>query len=177
LGASVVDEFGKPVAGAPVSFFLPTGTEVGAAQTDSSGNALLSVIVSLPAGVYPVRATYGGSGLYEGNIGLGSYTVTQMASSMAYTGALKGGPNKTVTLSAGLVDALNRPLAGKVVVFTLGTQQVQATTDATGLASSPLKLAQKNGKYLLTATWSPSGADATMWTGSSVSTTFAIQSK
>jgi hypothetical protein len=97
-----------------------------------------------------------------------------MASSLAYTGALTGGANKNVNLSAKLVDAQNRPLAGKLVVFQLGVQQISATTAATGIASATLKLTQKNGQYPLTATWTPSGGDDAKWTGSTASATFSI---
>ena len=50
-------------------------------------------------------------------------------------------------------------------------------TDASGVATTNLKLNQKNGKYLLTATWTPLGADAPRYLGSAASTTFSLQSK
>ena len=46
----------------------------------------------------------------------------------------------------------------------------------TSLSKSP-KLTQKNGKYPLTATWIPAGADAAHYTGSAASATFSLQSK
>jgi hypothetical protein len=100
-----------------------------------------------------------------------------MATSVAYTGALSGGPNKSVTLSATLADALGHRLAGKVVVFQLGSQQAQATTDPNGVASTSLKLTQKNGKYPLTTTYAPAGADAGFWAGSAAATSFSLQAK
>ena len=76
-----------------------------------------------------------------------------------------------------LKDATGTALAGRTIVFQLGTQVVSATTDASGVASTSLKLSQKNGKYPLTATWTPSGVDATDYVGSASSVTFSLQSK
>jgi hypothetical protein len=96
---------------------------------------------------------------------------------MTYTGALTGGPNKTVTLSAVLKDATGKALAGKLVVFQLGTQSASATTNGSGVVSTFLTLKQKNGKYPLTATWVPSGADADHYLGSASSVSFNLQSR
>ena len=73
--------------------------------------------------------------------------------------------------------AYEEDVAGKVVVFKLGTQQAQATTNATGVAATTLKLTQKNGQYLLTATWTPVAGDDTRWTGASTSATFTVGGK
>ena len=179
LTGSIVDEYGSPVVGGTVEFALD-GVGVGSAQTNASGNASRTVDVSLPAGSYLVSAGYAGSSHYEAGVATESFSVTRMATSMQYTGPLRGAPNKVVTLSAMLTDALGRPLNNKTVVFRLGTQTVSAVTGASGvpgLASAPLKLTQKNGSKLLTATFSPAGADSDRWTGSSASVTFSLQAK
>src|SRR2546423_8642258 len=44
---------------------------------------------------------------------------------------------------------LFRSLAGRQVDFRLGTQSASAVTDANGVASTGLKLKQKNGAYTL----------------------------
>src|SRR5213075_2698827 len=98
-------------------------------------------------------------------------------SAIVYTGALNGGPNKIVALSATLTDGLGRALAGKTIVFNLGTQSASAVTDANGNAATGLKLTLKNGKYPLTATWSPAGTDTARWVGSSAATTFTAGAK
>ena len=59
----------------------------------------------------------------------------QKATTVTYTGALNGGPNKTVGLSAILADASGTRLAGRTIAFQLGTQSVSAVTDASGVAS------------------------------------------
>jgi PKD repeat protein len=173
LMGSVVDEFGQPVVGATLAFELG-GASAGSAQTNATGNAARTIEVPLPAGSYGVAVGYAGSGLYDGGNTLEQFAVVQMASSIAYTGSLTGGANKTINLSAKLVDAQNRALAGKLVVFKLGTQQTSATTNASGVATTSLKLDQKNGKYPLTATWTPVPGDDAKWIGTQTSTTFTI---
>jgi hypothetical protein len=113
----------------------------------------------------------------KGATGSGSYTEVQKAASVSYAGALSGGPNKTVTLSAVLKDATGLPLTNKTITFVLGSQPVSAQTGSTGVATTSLKLTQKNGKYSLTATFTPTGGDTNLYTGNSASATFALQSK
>ena len=96
---------------------------------------------------------------------------------MSYTGALSGGPNKTVTLSAVLMDATGLPLSNKTITFVLGSQTVSVQTGSTGVATTSLKLSQKNGRYSLTATFTPTGGDTNLYTASSTSATFALQVK
>jgi hypothetical protein len=179
LTGAIVDEYGQPVVGGTIAFTLG-GVAVGSAQTNGAGTAGRNVIVGLPAGSYLVSAAFAGNTLYEGGLASESFDVERMATSIQYSGPLKGAPNKTVTLSASLRDGLGQPLDGKTVVFRIGTQTVSAVTGAggvPGLASAPLKLSQKNGQYLLTATWTPAGGDGSRWTGSSASATFSLQSK
>jgi hypothetical protein len=179
LKASVTDEIGAPVTAALVTFGL-AGAPVGSAQTDGAGSAQREVDVMVPAGAYSVTAVYAGSPLYDGNLAGAAFSVSPMSTTLMYTGATSGAPNKTVTLSAYLADALGRPLDGKVVVFTLGVQQAQGTTGAggaSGVAATSLKLAQKNGKYALTSAWTPAGADAAKWTGAATVVPFSLQAK
>ena len=103
-------------------------------------------------------ASFAGDSLYVGDAGAGSIAIARKGSMTTYTGALKGGPNKTITLSATLVDATGTSLAGRTIEFALGAETASAMTDANGIATT-VKLAQKNGAYPITATWTPSGAD------------------
>jgi hypothetical protein len=97
----------------------------------------------------------------------------------SYTGATTGGPNKSVELSAVVKDATGKPLAGKVVAFQLGTQSATATTNSSGIATTSLKLAQKNGTYTVSATYDPAanGTDGSFYLGSSQAVTFELQAK
>ncbi len=173
LGGSIVDELGQPVVGGTLSFQL-NGAAAGSAQTNANGNAASVQAITLPAGAYPISATYAGSAFYVGGSASSTFTVTAMPTVIQYTGSTSGGPNKTVALSAKLTDVFNRAVAGKTVVFVLGSQQASATTNAQGVASTKLVLNQHNGSYSLTSSWTPAGVDATEWTGTSTSTTFVV---
>jgi hypothetical protein len=80
-------------------------------------------------------------------------------------------------LSAALVDATGTSLAGRTIEFALGAQTASAVTDTNGIATTSLKLAQKNGAYPITATWTPTGADANRYLASADSDTFKLQVK
>lgn len=176
LSASLVDEFGLPVSGRTLSFSAGGGA-VGSSVSDANGLAQLAFTPELPAGTYPIGASFAGDSLYLAASGSSSTTIVAKATSLTYTGALSGGPNKTVTLSAVLVDATGRPLADRTVLFSLGSQHASATTGATGIASVQLKLAQKNGTYPLTATWTSNGSDIGRYVGSGASATFKLQAR
>ena len=153
LTASLVDEFGVPVNGAPVQFSID-GAPVGTASTNASGHASLGYTVPLLAGAHTVSAAYAGSALFAADgSGDESFSVAADASVLTYTGGLKGAPNKDTAVSAKLTDSLGRPLAGKVVTFAIGSQSVSATTNASGVAATTIKLTQKPGFYPLTASW------------------------
>lgn len=101
-----------------------------------------------------------------------SVVVAQRATTTTYTGPNKSTPSKNVTLSATVLDDHGQPVAGRTVSFTLGTQSITATTDASGVASATIKLDQKHGTYTATATFAPPATDK--YTGSTNSQTFTI---
>ena len=177
LSGSLVDELGSAVPGRTIVFAISTEAG-GSAATNSAGIASTTHLLGLGAGSYSASATFAGDSLYNAAASsAAAYTVNKKPTSVTYTGALNGGPNKTVTLSAILVDSQNNPLAGRVIAFQLGSQSASATTNASGVAATTLKLNQKNASYPLTATFTPAGADANLYLGSVASATFKIQVK
>jgi hypothetical protein len=170
LSASVVDEYGAPVAGRSVSFVVG-GQSAGSALTNGAGTAAKSVVVSVAPGTGSVSADFAGDALYTASGTSTPYTVGAKATAVAYTGALKSQPNKSVSLSATLKDAAGKALSGKTVVFKLGTQTVSGTTLANGVATATLKLTQKNATYSLTATFT---GDGIQYGSSAAATTFKI---
>ena len=177
LSGSLVDELGHAVPGRTIAFLI--GAEAGgSAATNSSGIASTTHLLGLGAGSYLASATFAGDSLYNaGASSAAAYTVNKKPTAVTYTGALTGGPNKIITLSAILKDSQNNPLAGRVIAFQLGSQSASATTNASGVAATTLKLTQKNGTYTLTATFTPVGADANLYLGSAASATFKLQAK
>jgi PKD repeat protein len=177
LTASLTDAFGSPVASRLVSFSV-NGQAVGSATTDANGVAVLQHSPQLPAGAYGVVATFAGDSKYDaGTSAAAPMTVAKKATSLTYTGALTGSPNKVITLSASLLDGTGTPLAGRSINFTLGTQSASATTDANGVAATTIKLTQKNGTYTVSASFAPAGDDASRYLGSGASATFKLQAK
>ena len=182
--AALVDEFGVAVNGRTIGFTV-AGASVGTSETNSSGIAQLAWTPLIDAGTYPADATFAGDALYKSTTGgsgapvsgSGSVVIARKATSIAYTGAKTGAPNKTVTLSAVLTDATGKAIGGRTVVFVIGSQTVSAKTNDAGIAATSLKLTQKNGTYPLTATWTPAGADAARYVGSAASATFKLQAK
>lgn len=182
LNAALNDEFGSPVQGRNVTFQIVNlalvATPAGSASTNTSGIARRAFTPLLDAGDYVATAGFSGDSLYNAAPdSSATYSVGVKGTTVTYTGALSGGPNKIVTLSAVLADATGLPLSGRTITFKLGTQTVSATSAAGGVATSSLKLTQKNAKYPLTATYTPSGADANHYAGSSASATFSLQAK
>jgi PKD repeat protein len=172
--ASLEDEFGSPINNAPVVFSVD-GSPVGTAMTNASGHASLDYVVTKTAGSHTVSAAYAGSALFDadasGNL---PFVVSPMASKITYTGGLKGAPNKATSVSAKVVDALGRPLAGYVVTFVIGSQQTTATTNSSGVAATTIVLNQKPGFYPLTASWP---GDSGKYLGDSTSAQFSLNKK
>jgi len=174
LTADLTDEFGAPVANAPVVFSVD-GSPVGTATTNAAGHASLAYVVGVTAGSHSVSASYAGSALYDAAaVGAQPFAVSAMPSEITYTGGLSGAPNKFTTLSAKVVDDLGRPLGGYVVTFVVGSQSITATTNSSGVASTQLKLNQKPGFYPLTASWS---GDPGKYVGDSTSAQFSLNKK
>jgi hypothetical protein len=174
LTASLEDEFGKPVNNAPVVFNVD-GNPVGTASTNASGNAGLDYVVTDTAAAHSVSASYAGSTLFAADATANApFVVSPMASKITYTGGLKGAPNKAAAVSAKVVDALGRPLAGHTVTFVIGSQSKTAATDANGVAATTITLVQKPGYYPLTASWP---GDPGKYLGNSTSAQFSLNKK
>ncbi len=176
LTASLTDEFGQPVAGRTVTF------QVGAdplltATTNGSGVASVQYTPSVSAGVHQVAVTFAGDALYSGASASGSFTAGAKPTQVVYTGALTGGPNKVITLSASLTDATGTPLAGRTITFQLGSQSATSVTNANGQATTSLKLSQKNGTYTVITTFTATGSDVGQLLGSGDADTFKLQAK
>ena len=180
LTASLTDEFGQAVAGRSVSFTV-NGAAAGSSATDGGGSVFVGFTPALVAGLYGTGVSFVGDTLYNPASAAGSISIVKKATSVTYTGAISGGPNKIVTLSAVLRDATGKALSGRSITFQLGTQSVTTTTGLTGVATTTLKLTQKNATYSLTATYTPANTgtpiDAGAYVGSSSSGSFSIGGK
>ncbi len=173
LSASLVDEFGQTVNGRSVGFSV-NGEYAGVAMTGSNGVAVRGHQVTQMAGMFEVLAVFDGDALYGPSDATDEVLVVKKSTTLVYTGAVQGGPNKTIPLSAVLKDSEGKPLAGRTVTFTLSTQTATAVTDANGVAATTLTLSQKNGTYTLLTSWAPVAADLDRYVPASDVDTFAV---
>lgn len=156
LSASLVDEYGSAVPGRSVAFVVG-GQSAGAALTNGGGSAAKSVVLAVAPGDGNVSAAFAGDARYELASTSTPYGIVAKGTTTSYTGALKSQPNKVVSLSAILKDTAGKPLSGVTVVFKLGSQQTGAIAVINGVATTTLKLGQKNATYPVTATFTGDG--------------------
>jgi hypothetical protein len=153
LRAALSDDLSSgPIAGRTVNFYDGV-TLIGSGVTDNTGVATASVTFPLGSvGTHTITAKFAGNGLYTASDSAGTtVTVGKNSSALTYTGVLTSSPSKSATLTAKLTDDLGRPLSGKAVAFTLGTQGCAGTTIANGTVSCSIaKLTQKPGAYPFT---------------------------
>jgi hypothetical protein len=173
-GASLTDELGNPVPGRTLVLGTVGSPATVAAITDTNGIARATQMVTSQAGTYQTTATFAGDNLFEPSSASTSTNVGKKATSVQYTGPLTSRPNKTLTLTARLADADGKALAGRTLVFNLGSQAVSAVTDANGTAAAVIKLAQKPGNYPLSVSYGPVGDDTGRYVGSAASATFRV---
>lgn len=176
LGASLVDEYGQTVNGRSIAFQVGGDTPL-SALTNSSGIAGKSYAPALQAGSYVGSSSFAGDSLYNGSSSSNGFAIAKKATTTVYTGAVTGGANKTIVLSAVLKDATGKPLAGRTIAFQLGAQTATAVTNSSGVAATSLKLTQKNGTYTVSATYAPSAGDDPFYLGSSQGVVFKLQAR
>ena len=171
LSASVVDEYNQAVAGRSVAMTV-AGDNAGSATTNAAGTAAKSwTLAALVPGNGNATASFAGDALYNAGSTNQAYGESVKGTSVKYTGALASTPNKVVTVSAVLTDASGKPLAGKTVTVSIGTQTATATTSATGVATSTIKLNQKNGTKPVVVTYA---GDALRYAATSATATFKL---
>ena len=177
LQASLVDQLNSPVNARTISFTVTGEAAPMTAQTNSSGIGGVTYVPTLAAGTAITALAFAGDSLYEPSSSGATFGVGIKATTISYTGSLTGGPNKTIIVSAKLVDATGKNLGGRIVNFAVGTQTVSGTTDANGVATGSIKLNQKNGTYTASATFTPVGADSGRLSASSDAKTFKLQAR
>jgi hypothetical protein len=106
------------------------------ANTDTGGNASCTVTPSEPAATYAVSASFAGDTDYQASSTSVPFVVTKEETTTVYTGptaVLQGHP---VTLAGQLLEDGVKPIAGRTLTLTLGTEScVTAATNLSGSAS------------------------------------------
>ena len=153
LSAKLVDTVtGLPLGSKAVDFALDAQSCTDG--TNALGVASCTIVPNEAAGSYPLSAIYAGSFLFVGSINSGTFDVTLEQTVTVYTGVTGYVANgSTVTLSATLKEDGVTPIAGRTVVLTLGSQSCSDVTNASGVASCAVVVAQPTGPGLVTATF------------------------
>lgn len=149
---------GTPVA-TPEPVKLTVGTQTCNTTTNTAGLAQCTIRVEDPAGATTATASFAGDTNYQPSNTTTPFTVTREQTALAYNGDTVILNGDTLHASAVLTENDSTPypvLAGRVVVFTLGTgtsaQTCTALTDASGLATCNISpVAQPLGPTVITA--------------------------
>jgi hypothetical protein len=156
------------VANQTITFTI--GTQSCPGTTDASGAASCNLTLNQIPGPYTVEAKFAGAGLYQASSASAPFTITKEETTLSYTGDTVIANNTTAHLSGVLLEDGAVPIAGRSVVFTLGTgasaQTCTGTTDATGTAACPIVVNQPPGPGVVSANFAgddyylPSSASA-----------------
>ena len=162
-GGTTVDIFGSEFAngGTAVNF----GANASPTVTWITATHIQAVSPAGSTGTVDVTATTGAG--TSSTSSADQYTYIKIPTTTTYTGATSGDFNDSVTLSATLTNNLtSQGVSGKSISFSVGAESCSGTTDANGVASCAVTLADTPGSYTASAsfagdsTYEPSGATA-----------------
>jgi RHS repeat-associated protein len=139
---------GVPVAGALLSLASEAGSCTG--RTDAAGTASCFVTPQTAAGSYAVAVGFAGDGRHLSAHAEGTVAITREQATLAITSpaALESG---SAVVRAVLREDGSLPVEGRMVTFHAGGQTLSATTDAAGVATADLGLAE--GEHTLEASF------------------------
>ena len=124
--------------------------------TDATGAASCNLTLNQVPGPYTLTATFVGAGLFQPSSTSAPFTITKEETTLSYTGDTVIANNTTAHLSGVLLEDGTVPIAGRTVVFTLGTgataQSCSGVTDGAGVAACDIfPVNQPSGPGVVTA--------------------------
>jgi len=162
LSATLQDTSVSPAV--PVSnkaVTLGLGAQSCSGTTDSSGVAACTLTPNAAAGSYAVTATFAGDAAFLASSASAPFVVTLEEDSLTYTGAINFANGTPGTLSGSLAEDGTTPVAGRSIVFTVGTgtsgQSCTGTTNSAGTAACTITIAQPLGPGNITASFASDG--------------------
>lgn len=127
----------SPVVGQMVTFTI--GAQTCSGTTNGVGTASCTLTLNQIPGSYTVTASFAASGLFQASSTSATFTITREETTLSYTGDTVIANDTTAHLSGVLLEDGLVPIAGRTVVFTLGTdgsaQTCSGITNAAGVAS------------------------------------------
>jgi hypothetical protein len=158
-----------PISGLSVTFTL--GSQSCSATSDGTGHASCVLTPNQAAGNYTLTAAFAGDSFYLPSGTSATFVITREETTLSYTGDTVIANNTAANMSGVLLEDGTVPIAGRTVVFTLGTggsaQTCSGVTSGTGVAactispvSQPLGPGVVSGAFAGDAFYLPSSASA-----------------
>jgi hypothetical protein len=142
-----------PVTGQTI--MLGVGSQSCTGVTNVGGSAACTLNLNQASGSYTATAVFAGAGLFQASSASAAFTITREEDTLSYTGDTVIANNTTAHLRGVLLEDDVVPIAGRTVVFTLGTggsaQTCAAITDATGTAVCTVLVNQPLGPGTVSA--------------------------
>ncbi len=148
LKAVLTDEYGNPLSGKTVAFYI-SGKKIGTATTDATGTATLSYTIIQTIGDYVIYANSYADDIYEPSRNLATLTVNPIQTHVTVQNTTVKHGDKA-NLVAVLTDENGNALAGQTITFSVNGKIIgTTTTDSTGTAN--LYYLADTGNYFVNA--------------------------
>jgi hypothetical protein len=163
LSATLMDTSASPAVPVPnETITLSLGAQSCTGTTDATGTAACTVAPNVMAGSYTVMARFAGDATFKASGASASFAVTLEEDTLTYTGGINIANGTAATLSGNLLEDGVSPVAGRSVVFSLGsgatTQSCTGTTNAAGTVICTVgTVAQRLGPGSVTALFTSDG--------------------
>ncbi len=165
-----LSETSTPLANQTITFTI--GTQSCTGLTNATGVASCNITLDQIPGSYTVTADFAGTDGLKGSSASAAFTITREETTLSYSGDTVIANNTTATLSGVLLEDGVVAIAGRTVVFTIGTggnaQTCSGITDAAGVAAcsifpvnQPFGVGVVAGNFSGDAFYLPSSAQAT----------------
>jgi len=156
------------VSGQTITFSV--GSQSCPGVTNASGFASCPLTLNQVPGPYTVTANFAGAGNFQASSASAGFTITKEETTLSYTGDTVIANSTIAHMKGVLLEDGVVPIAGRQVIFTLGTgataQTCPGMTDATGtaactiLVNQPLGAGVVSDKFAGDAFYLPSSASA-----------------
>jgi uncharacterized repeat protein (TIGR01451 family) len=131
LTAHLLDQFGRPVVGAIVSFIVD-GVTIGTATTNANGIAIYSFTPTVIGAFYTIEVIYAGNSVtYLGSNDIISRQSREVATRIIIDNVTTK-PFRTARIGVTLVDEFGTPMPGKYLEISIDGQNQSGTTDHNG---------------------------------------------
>jgi hypothetical protein len=135
-----LSETSTPLVNQTITFTI--GTQSCTGLTKSTGVASCNITLDQIPGSYTVTADFAATDALKGSSASAAFTITREETTLSYMGDTVIANNTTATLSGVLLEDGVVPIAGRTVVFTIGSggnaQTCSGKTDAAGVAACPI---------------------------------------